>query len=57
MVLDLVKPSLMDSAGFIETPQEEQGENNSAVHVQAIRGDAIQVEGLGCRDVGLKENK
>lgn len=36
--------------------QEEVGENNPAAHVQAVRGDAIQVEGLGCRDVGL-ENK
>lgn len=42
---------------FTETPQEEEGENNPAAHVQAVKSDAIQVEGLGCRDVGLSENK
>lgn len=48
---------MMDAAEFTEMPQEEQRKDNPAAHVQAVRGDAIHVEGLRCRDMDVNENK
>lgn len=44
-------------SGVCRNTPEEQREGNPAAHVQAVRGDAIQVEGLRPRDMGLNENK